>query len=72
VEFARLLGCITTPAERELLLRWASRREGHVTQAELELAEELADTLRAFLERWELADVPPMEQCIAEDPERKL
>lgn len=72
LEFVKLLRSITSEEQRTLLLRWASRREPHLTQAEFDQVEELAGTVRAFVEQWEPADVPPMERSIAEQLELRL
>lgn len=43
----------TTEREYELLVRWASRRAPHLSEAEIEWIEGRAQVLAALLERWE-------------------
>ena len=52
-EFVRLVKLFTTDEEFGLLVRWASRREPHLRQAEIDRIEGRARMLAALLERWE-------------------
>jgi hypothetical protein len=52
-EFVRAVKRFTTKEEFGLLVRWASRREPHLREAEIEWVEGRAQLLVALLERWE-------------------
>jgi hypothetical protein len=52
--------------EYELLLRWASRSEPVVSDAEMERAELMAGVVRALLQRWEPVDDSVAKRFVAE------
>jgi hypothetical protein len=55
--FMRALKHFTSAEEYELLLRWASRREPHLSEAEIERAEAIAEVVAELLNRWEPVEV---------------
>jgi hypothetical protein len=70
-EFVRVARRVVGDGEFELLLRWASRREPHVSEAEFERAERLADAVGALLTRWEPVGDSVAARFAAESVERK-
>ena len=69
--FARTLKGITTQEEYELLLRWVSRREPHLREAEIERIEERAGVLAQLMERWEPVEVHAEGRSSAESVGRE-
>jgi hypothetical protein len=67
VRVARFIG----GAEYELLLRWASRGEPVVSDAELERAELMAGVVRALLQGWEPVDDSVAKRFVAEQVGRR-
>ena len=49
--FVRALKRMTSAEEYELLLRWASRREPHLSEAEIERIEARAEVVAEMLQR---------------------
>ena len=64
--FVRALKHFTSAEEYELLLRWASRREPHLSEAEIEKAEARAEIVAELLKRWEPVEVRAEERSCAE------
>ena len=70
-EFKRTLEGLLGPRERQLLLRWASRRE-HLSQAEIDHIEPLGRMLGALLERWEVVGAEAAPRYVAKQGELGL
>ena len=68
----RTVQFFTTDEEYALLLKWASRREPHLSEAEIEWIEARAEVLAALLERWEPVGVLAAPRCVAEQGELRL
>jgi len=68
----RSLKLLVSQDEYELLVRWASRREPHVREAEAEWCVAKAGVLAALLERWEPIGAEAAPRCVAEQGELKL
>ena len=64
--FVRALKHFTSAEEYELLLRWASRREPHLSEAEIQRAEARAEVVAELLKRWEPVEVRTEERSFAE------
>ena len=62
--FVRVVKQLTSAEEFELLLRWASRREPHLCEAEIERMEALARMLAELLERWEPVEFAAAERSV--------
>ena len=64
--FVRALRHFTTAEEYELLLKWASRREPHLSEAEIEKIEGRVEVLAELIKRWEPVEVRAGERSPAE------
>jgi hypothetical protein len=71
-EFVRLVKQVTTDEEYELLVRWASRRGSHLSQAQIEWIEGRAQLLAALLERWDPVGARWRVRSVFEQGERRL
>jgi hypothetical protein len=65
VDFIRQAEQHTSEEEWQLLLRWASRREPHLSEADRQRAEALADRVRALLTRWEPVEAQEALRSVA-------
>jgi hypothetical protein len=71
-EFVRVVKPLTTKEELELFVRWASRREPHLREAEIEWIEGRAQVLVALLERWEPVGARGRVRSVLEQDEFKF
>ena len=62
--FVQVVKQVTSADEYELLLRWASGREPHLREAEIERMEALARMLAELLERWEPVEFVAAERSV--------
>ena len=62
---------MVTEKQYGLMLRWACRREPHLTEAEREEVENLVDRFMVLLERWEQVEANAAERYAAGRGEAK-
>jgi len=62
----------TTEQEYEQLVRWASHREPHLSEAEIDWVESRARVLAGLLERWEPVGARLAGRSVTEQGELKL